>query len=446
MIKIRASTIIAVMLCLLGVYPSHAQIPTTIPITKPVHGYLTFDAESRLMLLDTFTGDLSTLVELVYPRPISNPHWNLRGDRIVYGDRLDTKIIAPFDSLIASPLILHQGKMGVFDPQDWSPDGQRVLGIYLGYDWDYYEIQIVNVTNPVPIVVRHDQVETVLSENSELEFSFTRQAEWNPIYSEWIVAQLETLVAGTESYIERPGVTVVLVMNLVTGETHFLNDVMLDAIDGLPSIAWSPDGRKLMVRTGEFGESTQIVSVLDFGGHWRFSAGKNVPLPQQLPSILGWLGVSDLFMLSQFDLDTHIHTRLIGEIIQGKWYTTEFFTLDGDTLIIGPARVIRSGSWHLKADDDERRKLSCLFDQARPARLAIGNKARVISPTLDVWKEPTFEGTPITRLPTDTEITVIGRSACFNAENYYRMWQVRLADGMIGWVAEAHTTAYFLEP
>jgi hypothetical protein len=201
-----------------------------------------------------------------------------------------------------------------------------------------------------------------------------------------------------------------------------------------------------MVRTGEFGESTQIVSVLDSGGDWQFVTGENVPLPQELPSVLGWLAVSDLFMLSQYDLDTHIHTRLIGEIIQGKWYTTEFFTLDGDTLITRHVPVISSGSWHLTADDDERRKLSCLFDQALPTRLSVGSQAQVVSPLLGVWKEPTFEGTPVKQLPTGTQITVIGSAACFNADDYYRLWQVQLTDGKIGWVAEADTTAYFLEP
>jgi hypothetical protein len=448
MIKIRASiSIIAALLFLLGVNLSYAQVLPKIPISQPVHGYLAFDAESRLMMLDTFTGDLSTLVELVYPRPISHPHWNLRGNRIVYGDTLDTKIIAPFDSLIPSPLILHRQGTGVFDPQDWSPDGQRVLGIYLGYDWDYYEIQIVNVANPLPTIIRHDIKERPLSENSQLEFSHTVRAEWNPVYSEWIVAELSTYPVGTEEDIERPAVTVVIFMNYSTGETHLLNDVMNEEIDWLPPFAWSPDGRRLIIRTGEFGDFTQMVSVLDINGKWQFAAGSNVPLPQQpTTSVLGWLGIGDLFMIVQFERDTDVQTYAVAQSIKGTLHTIEFFSLDVATLTTGPVPIIGAGSWHLAANDDERRKLSCLFDQALPTRLAVGNTAQVISPTLNVWKEPTFEGTPITRLTTDTEITVIGSAACFNAEDYYRLWQVQLADGTIGWGAEADTAAYFLEP
>ncbi len=442
---IRITIMLICLLFLVGMNPGYAQsLPTTIPITIPTHGYLAFDAESRLMMLDTYTGDLTTLVELVYPRPIRYPHWNLQGDSIVYNDPLDTKIVVPSENPIMPELILSYGTGG-FVPQDWSPDGQNLLGIYSGIDIGYYEIQIVNIANPIPVTIRHDQQEMPLAENNQLDFSQTIRADWNPIYNGWIIAELSAHPIGTEEYIERPQVTVILAMNYITGEKHILNDVVIDEINELPSVAWSPDGRKIILETGEFGTFGQIVSVLDSNGNWLFDTGVNVSLPQRAV-ILGWLGIGDLFVIVDRGHDTGYQTYSFAQIIEDVLHISEFLKLPVDPFITGSVPVIGSGSWHLAANDDERQTLSCLFDQALLSRLSAGSQARVISSSLDVWAEPTFDGTPIAQLSNSTEIAVIGSTACFNAADYYRLWLVQLIDGTIGWAAESDTTQYFLEP
>ena len=60
--------------------------------------------------------------------------------------------------------------------------------------------------------------------------------------------------------------------------------------------------------------------------------------------------------------------------------------------------------------------------------------------------EPDFDTPEVTQMAEGTEFEVIRGSACVNASDYYRFWQLQLDDGTTGWAAEANTTGYFIEP
>ena len=50
------------------------------------------------------------------------------------------------------------------------------------------------------------------------------------------------------------------------------------------------------------------------------------------------------------------------------------------------------------------------------------------------------------RLPEGMAFDVVGGPACINGDSYYRFWQIELADGTVGWAAEADNDDYFMEP
>ncbi len=443
---IRIMIVLICLLFLVGINPGYAQsLPTTIPITIPTHGYLTFKAELKLLMVDTYNGNLQILDEASSPSIVSDPVWNWEGDQIAYNIDLDVYTLNPFAPGLTKSYFPDDPNASTFLVTSWNSTDTGLLGIGIDIDSTYYDIQSLDLGDNSRIPLRRDFVGSTIPESMLLEFAETRRAIWNPVYGEWMAGQLITYPTDTATYVERPFTNVILVLNSVTGETHLLNRTMTENIYRLPPNAWSPNGRQILLETGEFGSHTQIVSVLDANGIWEYDLGTSAPDPHEL-NILGWLGSGDLFMTIEHERETNDQIYSIAQIIQGTLRTAEFFRLPVNALTTSPAMIVGLGSWHLTADDDERQTLSCLFDQALLSRLSTGSQARVITPSLDVWAEPTFEGTPITQLSTGTEITIIGSIACFNSADYYRLWQVQLADSTIGWAAESDITQYFLEP
>jgi hypothetical protein len=362
-------------------------------------------------------------------------------------------MLAPFaPEYIPNLLILYAYDRGVFQPMSWSPVEDKIAGIVSSVNSTTVEVQILNIGDLSLSLIRRDVIGNSLSENPQLEFLQTRLVAWNPIYEEWFAFQLDTFVEGTEDNPERPSVSVVIVQNHLTGETHILNDLIGDEIFRLTSDAWSPDGHQLVLETKKLGTTAQIITVLDTNGQWQFQSGISAPDMNDgdYQQVVEWLGEGNLLLLTERDDSTVEQIYFIGQIIAGEMHLIEFFRIPITSFSDARRPRIGQGDFYLTADEAERHTLSCLFDQAQPTRLSIGEPARVnftTSTPLRLRAEPDLNLDPIQQMPEGTGFDVISGPACINAAtDYYRFWQIQLSDGTVGWAAEAGMTDYFMEP
>jgi hypothetical protein len=281
-------------------------------------------------------------------------------------------------------------------------------------------------------------------EVTQLTFSEIRQADWNPVYPDWIVVQIrgytpEITLADQGVGTDFP---ITFIYNLQTSQMLSLDALFGSRIATSP-IKWSPDGKALLIPTPEvIGGKRYIVAFEHDGQDWTLSVVDGAP--SEFQTALDWLGAGDLILSGTIDSGTRDRVRYIAQIIDGNWHYTEFFRL--------PASMFDrtgNGDWHITASDEERRELSCLFDQAQSARFGVGDRARVNFTTgtpLRLREAPDLDAAEIMQMPEGTEFDVIGGPACVNASDYYRFWQIELDDTITGWAAEAGMTDYFMEP
>lgn len=418
-----------------------AQIPTQIPITLPVNGDYIFGADSKLVLVDTYTGQVQVVEELENARPVRSPNFDFQGQHVVYLDPLNVRG-AEVSSFTSQVLLLYDSGIGVFSPQDWDSDIASILGIVSAGELGGYELQILNTGTSLRETVLRYEIDSQFNGDPNLLFNRIGQARWNPTHSEWIALQIIVFPASSE-----PGSTDVqsinlgIVFNQVTGEELLVNDVVND--DFL-SFAWSPDGEYLIATSLEH---INIIELRNTNNLWSLVHVANVD--QSRGVVIDWLGINDLFLYSESNQNDMETVLSIGQIINNNLFRTELFRIPRASFSVSPLTGVTSGSWHLSATQEERYQLSCLFDQALSARIGVGDRARVNftdGTPLRLRTEPDFDAAEVTQMAEGTEFDVIGGSACVNASDYYRFWQLQLDDGTRGWAAEANTTDYFIEP
>jgi hypothetical protein len=428
-----------------------AQAPDSFLVSMPVHGYLVFEADSSLILADTFSGAAQVLDNIDVPR-IHDPHWSLQGDAIAYNARLDLNLIYPFSEDLSQTTIPDTSELTTFVPQSWNADGTKILGLGIDTNSTYYDLMVLDLSSQTRQLLRRDFIGESLIEDPELEFYYIWLAAWNPVFEQWILVEFNTFLEGTEESEERPSIQVVMLFNQFTGEKYILNDFIPDAIFHTKTSSWSDDGRILFLETESVGTRTQILRVLDEAGNWDFELGSSAEdlfVPRHSQYTLDWLGVRDLLLVLETQQDGTEHKYFIAQIINNEWHLSEFFQLSIPAFSTANFPNIGKGDWILTASQEERYRLSCLFDQAMPLRLEIGGSARVNftdGTPLRLWMEPDFDTAEITQLPEGTEFTIVGGKACLNSDDYYRFWQIQLADGTSGWAVEANTSDYFIEP
>ncbi|MEQ8673989.1 MAG: hypothetical protein RLP44_32390 [Aggregatilineales bacterium] len=311
-------------------------------------------AENRLLLIDTFSGEIATLAEGDVPRALSRPIWNSDGTQLAYNDRLDTVIIDPF--LMDAPAYFpYMSRIGFFSIEDWSPDGNSLLGI--GGDTDHYTVSTFNLLDETYTILREYIVGEPLPENSDLQFREIKNLSWNPAFSDWIMIEIEAVQIATLDLIEPTFLTVLVAFNHATGEPHLINDLIAGLPEYLPDLAWSADGQEIIFATETGGSRIDIPPLLDSSGHWnpQPSLGANELFRTTL---LGWLGVERLFLLRRLNQDETQYIYEIGKIVGDEILTLPFFTLD--RMDIGD--ISGSGTWHLNADTAEQAQISTLFD------------------------------------------------------------------------------------
>jgi len=255
---------------------------------------------------------------------------------------------------------------------------------------------------------------------------------WNPVFTEWIFVQ--PVGYGQDQNGQDIGGYDAGIYNWVTGQYISLTTLFPQTV--ISGTGWNADGTMMALTTMtgvsifQFGVNADGAPVLRLIADGIDSDGQTV---------LNWLGVDNLMISG---IDAPYETTFIAQIIDDDWYSEEFFALTG------PIRsYFLSGSWRLTADEAEQKALSCLFvDRAIVPRLSVGGRGQVAftdgTPSRLRYAPGTL-GSVAVSLPEGTAFTVVGGPECAQG---YRWWQVQLADGTTGWVAEGAPDEYWLEP
>lgn len=428
-------------------------------ISLPIPGeFLVAQSSENLLSINTVAGDVSYF-NLPEGRVLL-PAFNSDGTQLVYGRlRYDHSVVdVGSQNYVGIEVYTGLPSDDLFVPRGWSLDDTNILYvgdhfISNGTSESIYTFYLFDVENELlsapelslttgmilpPSVILPDEVSSAYLINMP-------NIHRNPMYDNWISLEMDIVNQALLNNLGDPdtrqpddGQTMILLWNYLTDEMIVVNDLLSERI--LRNPIWSEDGKRLSLETPS--GDTYLIN---------FTTGQtnSISLDKQTDSvhrIQHWLGVDDLLITFRVDDATDYRIFSIGQIIDGNWYETEFFRLSGTEY---SGITVGGSDWRLTATQEEQYQLSCLFDQAIPVRIAIGQRARVNftdGTPLRLRTEPDFSATEIMQMSEGTEFEIIGGSACVNGSDYYRFWQLQLDDDTIGWAAEASTTDYFIEP
>lgn len=424
-------------------------------VSIPVHGQYAFAGNlpgtrsggnnNQLFLMDIYTGEVRLLTtnELF----TGSPTWDAVGNRIAFLSGATTNIWRISNS---EEIILPLDKLAT--PKSWSPDGTALL--YSSYDSSAIPateaLQILDLSSSKSATLFSYQFGQVLdnvplpplpNEVTQLTLYEVRQADWNPVYPEWIVVQFLGLTSEIIEYDWSDGAlfAVTFLYNLQTGQILSLDQLFTTRISGTP-ISWSPDGKHLVLQTDKpTGGVTHLIAFEYDGQTWSVNVVDSAESGFQV--VLGWIGAGDLLHSAIRDEDTGDSIHYIAQIINGVWYSTEFFRLPHSSF-----EQTGDGDWHITASETERQQLTCMFDQTLPTQLEIGVRGRVTftdSTPTRLRAEPGTRGAEVTQISEGIDFDVIGGPICISG---FRWWRAELDDGFTGWAAEADSQKYFLEP
>jgi hypothetical protein len=155
-------------------------------------------------------------------------------------------------------------------------------------------------------------------------------------------------------------------------------------------------------------------------------------------AVISWLGIDTLLIYIEHDETSGEYLFSIRQIANDTVLETPFIYIPLDW-------GLSEADFHLSADLPEQYALSCIFDQALPTQMTIGVSGQVsatVPMPLSVHSEPfLLFSTEIGQIEAGEAFSVIDGPACSSG---FRLWQVELDNGTMGWVTEADFEAYFL--
>lgn len=394
----------------------------------------------KAILLDTANGIPDVLLRTtdLPDVTLATPLFSTDGNYIAY--RVGTNLTSVQSIADKSIDYVPNNSLILSEPVGWLNNDQQVLLLSFVSGLNNparFELQIANVnTNPHSTVLQLTEgvmISTIFPQlvqgTDSGSFVTAQSIRHNPVYQEWVVLLMDN-VMPYENYS-----SIAILYNLVTHEAINLNTIINDVPATISQ--WSADGSFIAINGSSnhhilrFEPSvTTIPAVHKTAPTTRFTTGAQ---------IMDFLGVQDLLLISQVTDNQLVYN--IGQVQGGTFLSREFITFERTDSLKGLAHT-----WHLSADEAERHALSCMFDTALPTRLSIGTSAQVNAGdgNLSLYATPDVSASEIALLAQGTQVEIIGGPACVNSDHYYRFWQVRLADGTIGWLAEADSIQYFI--
>jgi hypothetical protein len=247
---------------------------------------------------------------------------------------------------------------GIFLPQGWKRDSSEILYIYSAglfstqntISLDLFDVGARKLTFLLTFHENQmmDNIVPWPSSVTGVQFQTIRQAAWNPVYTQWMVVQIEGLTdVGEEKQEALPTILFNYQMNTMLSLDKALND----AVDTTP-IAWSEDGKHLILNTMHRGSTVLRFDNLNVDSNFSITdSAKSFP-----QTILKWFGAGDLLLAGEQDSTSGDYILYVGNIAHGKWYSREFIRFHPSDFA-----QIREGDWHIAATEQEKQALVALF-------------------------------------------------------------------------------------
>jgi hypothetical protein len=407
---------------------------------------LTDSFSDEVTQFDAETGALQTIAT----RASDPAFWDPSGDRLSY--RKFDADVTYFD--FAANTEVQIADLGFNDPDDliypvgWSHDSQNVIYsravIGIGTISTTYEYYLLDWTTQTSTILGTYQTGSPLTgvplkpELARIPLIGILQEKRNPVRDEWVAMQF---LLGDEN--EEEGTVLLIYVhvlwNFVTGQMISLDELFEDDIS-TSSLDWSADGKYLLVSTS--GLSSQIESSQAHIVQFRSDDTLTIKASAHIGNHDGpyyFLDAGHLIVSYDGDAATADNESafVIGEIIDGEWFETDFFRMTG---------FYPLGDWRITASEEEKKTLSCTFDQTLPARLQVGERGRVAftggTPSR-LRAEPGTNGAVLLQMSEGTAFDVLATPECRDG---YRWWHLGLEDDTVGYAAEATMEEYFLEP
>ncbi|HEX2620555.1 MAG TPA: SH3 domain-containing protein [Phototrophicaceae bacterium] len=436
------SIIVVLMVCLLanGSQAVIAQTNSQV-VSIPVHGSMVLalkqEGPDSLITIDTYDGTIQTLVN--NQNGLDSPIWNSTGNKIAYHSSASDGAFFDLNSGI-SQVIESFGDFSedYFIPAGWASDdstflynGPKIGANSIGFTFYLFDLN-TQMLSPLISYTTNTALNTVLLPQGTGKVTLNRVSdlERNPVYDDWSVIQFDAAFPQEPSSEGSRAIKATVLWNYQTGQMIPLNELFTDNVLEFP-FDWSPDGNYLLLSTSvdrnlqshivHFQPDTTTVDVV----------GSGLVPENRIPEYL--MGAGDLILGRDWDFNRYY----IGEIIDGKWHETEFLHL-GDEI----GETFASGDWFINASDEEKKTLSCTFDETLTTKLESGVQGQVKFAG-DLHTEPGTYTDVVSQLAVGATFTVLNTPECRSG---YRWWQIQLIDGTTGYAAEASKNTYFLEP
>ncbi len=438
---------------------SPASAQTEVIVHQPVDGLFVRGTNVRLFeeesgIVDTHEGVWSVIqIPLLSLNP--RPLWSPNGQSIAF--RFVGKyagVVNPSDNMITFSTEWVESTLNVpFDityVRGWSADGRS-----LTIDYGLAEINVPNylanidLENKTSQQIREWQTDDPVTDMplppdaTSVQLSGGARIERNPVFDDWFMIQFGGSGTYSSFDIGEPlEIDINVLWNFRTDEYISLDALVPDLWISTYPGDWSHDGKRWLFYAISKDLRDIYIVTFDFTLEQGLTLAGQAIVDNRTPQ--HWLDAGSLFFSIIQDYQNGA-TYVLGEIVNGEYRETPFFTLNGDLF-----RRESIGDWYMRADEAERNHLSCLFEWSLPPRFSLGDRARVNftdgSPLL-LREAPDLNATQITQLTEGTAFAVIGGPACVNTgDDHYRFWQIELDDGRSGWAAEANMTDYFMEP
>lgn len=402
--------------------PTSAQ--TEVIVQQPVQGL--FVRNRDIGQPATQLGVVNMVDATWTPLPVpysrrARPLWSPDGESIAYsmiGAHSAVLEVDPGTTMFTTETVT--GALTPFDlnyVRGWSNDSDSLIITY-GQIMSAFASNIVlydvNITNNVATEIRQWQTDEIVTDMplpldaTSVQLNGGYRIERNSVFDDWLVMQFDSKGYYSTFDIGEPvNAPINVLWNFRTNEYISLDALVPDLWISYSLGDWSHDGTRLLLYA--VSQDLLNVYILTF----RFTPEQGVTLMERAivenRTAQHWLDAGDLFFSLIQDYQNGA-AYVLGEIVNGEYRETPFFTLNGD-----PFRFESAGDWFMAADEAERHRLSCLFEWSLPTRLNIGDIVQVIADAgvgLSLHATPDVFSEQIGLLEESIVLSVMGGPAC----------------------------------
>jgi len=436
---------------------SHAQ-NSALAVTFPVDGKMIFEHnDKKIRVFDTKTMEEKVSIDAIF-RIENNTFFNDEGDRFNYSTSNIPSNIYNFNtntSITLSPIQDHIPNLDeYFVNGQWLDNNRFLLEYYdIGSSPALSKVGVYNLdTQTYTLILPLSWGESITTLNQYIpslslpigiinEYTLSGSFYFypHPQLPQWLFTQIYAngpTTTDEEGYIYSDNIALLVLWNFQTGESMLLNSYL--DFDYAFGTAWSSDGKRLFLRTRDDVNRIYQIETLYIGDLSIDSEIEHLyttAIPKS-HTILDSFGYSDLILTMDYIENSSERSIYITDVTQNQYHSQKFIQ-DIPALF---------SDFYLDASDTEKWHLSCLFDRTLPTQLVVGGVAKVAfrEGTPAGWRAfPGITEDILAQVAEGTVFDIIREPECRDGS---RWWQVRLSDGTEGFVAEASTDEYFIEP